>query len=129
MAVVPGGRDEAAGVGDRSDADPPPSAVRAVIEVDAAEMARSSAGPSRLAPGALPERRTWVPTPGCRIIACVDVEPIGTEAVTTPARDALWHLAVRRMEHCVRPGDWICMLGGSRFAVCFGNGAHRIPAS
>ncbi len=45
------------------------------------------------------------------------------------APNVLWGLAVRRMQHCVRPGDRMCMLGGARLAVYFGNGAHRIAPS
>lgn len=43
--------------------------------------------------------------------------------------EVLWELAVRRMERAIRPSDWMCMLGGNRFAVSFGNGGHRVPAS
>ncbi len=74
------------------------------------------------------ERRNWVPDGGCRIIACVSIEPLTSDQGEPPSRRVLWDLAVRRMERCVRPGDWICMLGGQRLAVCFGNGAHRVTA-
>ena len=75
------------------------------------------------------ERRTWVPDPGCRIIACVDVQPVGDVPTSVVRREALWELAVRRVERCVRPTDSICMLGANRLAVSFGNGGHRVPPS
>ena len=46
----------------------------------------------------------------------------GTTSPPTSCGD--WR--VRRMERCIRPADRVCMLGASRFAVCFGNGAHLI---
>jgi DNA-binding NarL/FixJ family response regulator len=59
------------------------------------------------------------------VIACIDVRPhASVDHDVTP--DVLWGLALRRMERCVRPADRVCMLGASRFAVCFGNGAHLI---
>ena len=70
------------------------------------------------------ERRTWTPEVDCRIVGCVDVEPVDR---SRPVRsDVLWEVAIRRLERCVRPGDWVCMLGGSRIAVCLGNGGHRL---
>jgi DNA-binding CsgD family transcriptional regulator len=125
-AFVPGGRrKQGAAPGAQPVGDLPPAAVRAALEEDSllTTPPATRAGDRRSA-----ERRSWVPDPGCRIIACVDVAPVAGEA-PAPAPTVLWDLAVRRMEGCVRPGDWICMLGGSRMAVCFGNGAHRIPAS
>jgi DNA-binding CsgD family transcriptional regulator len=104
----------------------PPAAVRVTAE----QAAPSSAAATRdathgRADGS--ERRTWADPAGCRIVACVDVAPVGADdSVPT---NVLWGLAVRRMERCVRPGDWICLLGGGRLAVCFGNGAHRIAPS
>lgn len=116
-----GGRD----LGRTAAEDLSPSVVRAAI----AEDARLTAVTIQPPPDPqLAERRVWSPAAGCRIVACVDVETI--EADERPvAPGVLWQLAARRMERCVRPGDWVCMLGGSRLAVCFGNGAHRIPPS
>ncbi len=126
VAFVPGGREEQ---GPASHGLPTehltPAAVRAAMEEDARLTSRLLPPPDERASD---ERRNWAPSPGCRIIACVDVETVAGED-PAPAPNVLWDLAVRRMEGCVRPGDWICMLGGSRLAVCFGNGAHRIPAS
>ncbi|HMK62697.1 MAG TPA: LuxR C-terminal-related transcriptional regulator [Acidimicrobiales bacterium] len=73
------------------------------------------------------ERCTCVSDPDYRIIACVDVRPVGEAGAGSLRSDLLWELAVRRIERCIRPGDWICMLGGNRFAVSFGNGGHRVP--
>lgn len=70
------------------------------------------------------ERRDWAPDAGCRIIACVDVQPV--DAGRSVRNDILSELAVRRMERCIRPDDVMCMLGGNRFAVSFGNGGHRV---
>ncbi|HLX89512.1 MAG TPA: LuxR C-terminal-related transcriptional regulator [Acidimicrobiales bacterium] len=75
------------------------------------------------------ERRTWVADAGCRIIACVDVEAVGAPSDRSVRSDVLWELAVRRMERCIRPNDVMCMLGGNRFAVSFGNGGNRVPPS
>lgn len=105
--------------------DPPPAAVRAVMQ----QGVEVTAPPAEAVPVQLPERRTWVDPAACRIIACVDVEPVGRDQSGEISSSVLWGLAVRRMERCIRPGDWICMLGASRIAVCFGNGAHRIPPS
>ena len=75
--------------------------------------------------GAL-DRRASANDDSARVIACVDIQP----HVTTPddelSPDVLRGLAVRRMERCIRPADRVCLLGGSRFAVCFGNGAHHV---
>jgi DNA-binding CsgD family transcriptional regulator len=125
-AFVPTGRkDPGFTPGDQLTGDLPPAAVRAAMEEDSiftrSLLTRPDDPPSA-------ERRTWVPSPGCRIIACVDVAPVSGQK-PAPAPDVLWNLAARRMERCVRPGDLICMLGGFRLAVCFGNGANRIPAS
>jgi DNA-binding CsgD family transcriptional regulator len=126
VAFVPRGREEHGSTsGDQPARDLPPAAVRATIEEDSLLTKPLISGPDDRRSA---ERRSWVPNPGCRIIACVDVEPVrGDEPAPTP--NVLWDLAMRRMEGAVRPGDWICMLGGSRLAVCFGNGAHRIPPS
>jgi len=71
------------------------------------------------------DRRTWAEDADNHVVACVDVRSnTGNDDV---APDVLWGLALRRVERCVRPNDRVCMLGASRFAVCFGNGAHRIP--
>jgi hypothetical protein len=71
------------------------------------------------------DRRTWAADPGHHVVACVDVRPqAGDDHDLAP--DVLWGLALRRVERCVRPADRVCMLGASRFAVCFGNGAHMI---
>jgi DNA-binding NarL/FixJ family response regulator len=71
------------------------------------------------------DRRAWASDPGHHVVACIDVQPnAGDDHDLAP--DVLWGLALRRMERCVRPADRVCMLGGSRFAVCFGNGAHLI---
>ncbi len=78
---------------------------------------------------AAPERRAWTADDGCRIIALVDVVPVARGNMKPLAPNVLWGLAVRRMQRCVRPGDRMCMLGGARLAVCFGNGAHRIAPS
>jgi DNA-binding NarL/FixJ family response regulator len=72
------------------------------------------------------DRRTWAADPGHHVVACVDVRPHTGDDDHDLAPDVLWGLALRRMERCVRPADRVCMLGGSRFAVCFGNGAHLI---
>ena len=77
----------------------------------------------------MPERRTWTPDGGYRVIALVDVVPVVRGSLEPLAPNVLWGLALRRMEHCVRPGDQMCMLGGARLAVYFGNGAHRIAPS
>jgi DNA-binding NarL/FixJ family response regulator len=71
------------------------------------------------------DRRTWTDDPGHHVVACVDVRS-STGEDNDLAPDVLWGLALRRMERCVRPADRVCMLGASRFAVCFGNGAHLI---
>ncbi|HXX90924.1 MAG TPA: LuxR C-terminal-related transcriptional regulator [Acidimicrobiales bacterium] len=63
--------------------------------------------------------------PGPAVVACVRVESrsaSGAKSLDPP----LWGLAVRRMEGCLRPGDWMCALGAGRLAVCFGNGAHNV---
>jgi DNA-binding NarL/FixJ family response regulator len=73
-----------------------------------------------------PDRRTWAADQGHHVVACVDVRSHSIAGDQEVAPDVLWGLALRRMERCVRPADRVCMLGGSRFAVCFGNGAHRI---
>lgn len=126
VAFVPGGREEhGPDSRDVPTGDLPPAAVRAAIEEDSRFTTPLLSRPDDSENA---ERRSWVPNPGCRIIACVDVEAVAGHD-PAPAPDVIWDLAVRRMEGCVRPGDWICMLGGSRIAVCFGNGAHRIPAS
>jgi DNA-binding NarL/FixJ family response regulator len=72
------------------------------------------------------DRRSWSADPSHHVIACVDVQSNLTTAGDDLAPDVLRGLAVRRMERCIRPADRLCMLGGSRFAVCFGNGAHRV---
>ena len=56
----------------------------------------------------------------------MDIQSSATSSGGELTPDVLWGLAVRRMERCIRPADRVCMLGGSRFAVCFGNGAHRV---
>jgi len=78
---------------------------------------------------AVPERRTWTPDGGYRVIALVDVVPVVRGSLEPLAPIVLWDLALRRMQHCVRPDDRMCMLGGARLAVYFGNGAHRIAPS
>jgi DNA-binding NarL/FixJ family response regulator len=72
------------------------------------------------------DRRTWSADPSHHVIACVDIQSNATTTGGDVTPDVLWGLAVRRMERCIRPADRVCMLGGSRFAVCFGNGAHRV---
>ncbi len=72
------------------------------------------------------DRRSWPKDASHHVIACVDVQSNATTAGDDVTPDVLWGLAVRRMERCIRPADRVCMLGGSRFAVCFGNGAHRV---
>ena len=71
------------------------------------------------------DRRTWAAEPGHHVVACVDVRTHPGEDLELSS-DVLRGLALRRMERCVRPSDRVCMLGASRFAVCFGNGAHMI---
>jgi DNA-binding NarL/FixJ family response regulator len=72
------------------------------------------------------DRRSWSKDASHHVIACVEVQSNATTAGGDVTPDVLWGLAVRRMERCIRPADRVCMLGGSRFAVCFGNGAHRV---
>jgi DNA-binding NarL/FixJ family response regulator len=75
-----------------------------------------------------PERRTWDDDETQYVLACIDVRPIAP-ADSQPETDVLWGLAVRRMERCLRPGDWMCPLSVGHLAVCFGNGAHKVPPS
>ncbi|HMK63712.1 MAG TPA: LuxR C-terminal-related transcriptional regulator [Acidimicrobiales bacterium] len=75
------------------------------------------------------ERRRWVPDPGCRIVACVDVRATEPDIGLTERSQALSALTARRVERCVRPTDWTCHLGPSRLAIAFGNGGHRVPPS
>ncbi len=75
------------------------------------------------------ERRTWMADPGCRIVACVDIQPMGDRLVKSFRSTVLREIAVGRLERCIRTSDWICMLGGTRVAVLFGNGGHRLPPS
>lgn len=75
------------------------------------------------------ERRNWVPDPGCRIVACVDIETVGVASADSLRSGVLRELAVRRLERCVRPSDWMCMLGGNRVGILFGNGGHRVAPS
>jgi DNA-binding NarL/FixJ family response regulator len=72
------------------------------------------------------DRRSWSADPSHHVIACVDVQSNVTTVGDDVTPDVLRGLAMRRMERCIRPADRLCMLGGSRFAVCFGNGAHRV---
>jgi len=60
------------------------------------------------------------------VVACVDVQAAADGSSRSVASEVLWNLAVRRVEGCIRPDDLMCMLGGSRVVVCFGNGVHRI---
>ena len=75
------------------------------------------------------ERRTWATGQGYQLVACVDIQPSGDGETEWVGSDIPWGLAMRRMERCVRPGDRICMLGGSRFGVYLGNGAYRVTPS
>ncbi|HYA68129.1 MAG TPA: LuxR C-terminal-related transcriptional regulator [Acidimicrobiales bacterium] len=75
-----------------------------------------------------PERRTWDDDEKQYVLACIDVHPIAL--VTDEAEtDVLWSLVVRRIERCLRPGDWMCPVTRGQLAVCFGNGAHKVPPS
>jgi DNA-binding CsgD family transcriptional regulator len=126
VAFVPQGRQGGTGAtGEVPSGDLPPGVIRARIEEDAA----FALGTDIADEAATVERRNWVPSDGYQIIACVDVEPVVSDRREPVSKTVLWDLAVRRMERAVRPGDWICMLGGRRLAVCFGNGAHQIEAS
>ncbi|MGH9018167.1 MAG: hypothetical protein ACRDY1_10515, partial [Acidimicrobiales bacterium] len=71
------------------------------------------------------DRRNWTSEPDHHVVACVDVRPQAMDDHTL-APEVLWGLALRRMERCVRPADRVCMLGATRFAVCFGHGAHLV---
>lgn len=71
------------------------------------------------------DRRTPSEDPSHHIVACVDVRAPGATVVEDIDADALRGLAMRRMKRCIRSADRVCMLGGSRFAVCFGSGAER----
>ncbi|MGD0255778.1 MAG: LuxR C-terminal-related transcriptional regulator [Acidimicrobiales bacterium] len=104
-----------------------PDAPRALVRSLPARSKDAAA--AVVASSAAPERRTWTADDGCRIIALVDVVPIARGNIKPLAPNVLWALAVRRMQRCVRPGDRMCMLGGARLAVYFGNGAHRIAPS
>jgi DNA-binding CsgD family transcriptional regulator len=75
------------------------------------------------------ERRAGEPSTSACVVACIEVEPVDRSHTEDLRSAALWNLAVRRMERCIRPGDSMCMLGGSRLAVCFGNGGYRVAPS
>lgn len=110
----------------RDSPDLPPSVMREVL---AREAAPEENGTKSVAADPDAERRKWSPSPGCRIIACVDVQPVVGSDIEPVRPDVLWGLTIKRMERCIRPGDWMCMLGGPRLAVCLGSGAHRVSPS
>jgi DNA-binding NarL/FixJ family response regulator len=112
-------RDGAARMGWRTQ---PASLVLRSVPASTDRFARDSIDPAF---GGL-DRRTWSADPSHHVIACVDIQSNATVTGGELTPDVLWGLAVRRMERCIRPADRVCMLGGSRFAVCFGNGAHRV---
>jgi len=62
------------------------------------------------------------------VLACIDVQPVAPVGEKTEI-GLLWGLTVRRMERCLRPGDWMCPVGGGQLAVCFGSGAHKTSPS
>ena len=72
------------------------------------------------------DRRTGSADPSRHVVACIDVQSNATTIGEELTPELLWGLAVRRMERCIRPADRVCLLGGSRMAVCFGKGAHLI---
>lgn len=98
------------------------------IAPDASRL-ETAARPGTETVGPSVERRSWATGQGCQLVACVDVQPASDSDAELVHSDVPWGLAMRRMERCVRPGDRICMLGGSRFGVFLGNGAHRVTPS
>lgn len=72
------------------------------------------------------DRRTWAADPTHNVVACVDVQPSAPGSAGAVTANVLSDLALRRVQRCIRPADRVCMIGGHRFVVCFGNGAHRI---
>lgn len=95
----------------------------------AAPVERSGQPGQRSVGGSGTERRTWVADPGCKIVACIEIAVADEVPAGSVHSDVLLDLAIRRLERCIRPGDWLCLLGGNRVAVHFGNGGHRVPPS
>ncbi len=109
-------------------------AVTAVDEMDSTspvvgDVVSSESSSRHVLSGLMLERRTWSSAPGSQLVACVDIQPAPGSGADTVRPDVLWGLAIRRMERCVRPGDRICMLGGSRVGLWLGNGADRVAPS
>lgn len=119
----PGARNRRLEVAPVDDVSPAPSVVPDVLGTDTPPQNGMAAT------GLGVERRTWATGQGCQLVACVDVQPASDSDAELVHSDVPWGLAMRRMERCVRPGDRICMLGGSRFGVFLGNGAHRVTPS
>jgi len=63
---------------------------------------------------------------GPAVVACVDVQSRSRRGAKTLHSPVLWGLAVRRLEGCLRPGDWMCTVRAGQLAVCFGAGAHCV---
>ena len=63
---------------------------------------------------------------GPAVVACIGVRSRTPRGARTLRQERLWGLALRRVERCLRPGDWMCPVGAGRIAVCFGGGAHHV---
>jgi DNA-binding CsgD family transcriptional regulator len=66
---------------------------------------------------------------GASVVACVEVDAAADKGAKSVHPSVLWGLAVRRLERCLRPSDWMCPVGTGRVAVCFGGGADQVPPS
>lgn len=73
------------------------------------------------------ERRDGQVSDECRVVACVEMETLVDGKTEDVPFDAIWSLAIRRMQRCIRPGDRMCILDRSRIALCMGHGSDAVP--
>ena len=66
---------------------------------------------------------------GREVVGCIEVEAVSSVGARSVNSGVLWGLAVRRVERCLRPGDWLCPMGAGRIGICFGGGAHLVDAT
>ncbi|HXW36201.1 MAG TPA: LuxR C-terminal-related transcriptional regulator [Acidimicrobiales bacterium] len=77
----------------------------------------------------LPSRRPATSPGSKQVVACLDIRAMARRPLTEPDVSLVQAVALRRLQRAIRPGDHVCLSGGSRLAVCFGPVAEGVDAS